>query len=121
MTRNLTHDTRWMRRSACTIDDAPLLTANRTDQQSTAAAICLDCPVRSDCLAYALQNNIDTDVWGGLTADERGPLHASRSGEVKDLSCRIAELRESGLTTREIALALGVTDRTVQRHQNNAT
>lgn len=33
-----------------------------------AIAICKEeCPVREDCLEYAIEENIKTDIWGGMT------------------------------------------------------
>ena len=53
--------------------------------QSTgpAKAVCARCPVRADCLRYALDNGLDHGVFGGTTADERrrlvrtAPRHAA--------------------------------------------
>jgi WhiB family transcriptional regulator, redox-sensing transcriptional regulator len=41
--------------------------------ESTRAAkqICLDCPVRAQCLSYALKRNEPFGVWGGLSERER--------------------------------------------------
>jgi WhiB family redox-sensing transcriptional regulator len=41
----------------------------------TAVRICTRCPVRPDCLAYALEQPDDAHgVWGGLTMEERTAL-----------------------------------------------
>ncbi len=44
--------------------------------QSTAAAlrVCAACPVRSDCLSWALDNRVRFGVWGGTTEYERRAL-----------------------------------------------
>ena len=36
-----------------------------------AKRICRECPVRKDCLLYALETPIDHGVWGGMTERER--------------------------------------------------
>ncbi|MFF2567336.1 WhiB family transcriptional regulator [Streptomyces sp. NPDC058084] len=47
------------------------------DHEAIAEAkeLCGWCPVRSDCLNYALENVLKDGVWGGLTEAERRPLH----------------------------------------------
>jgi WhiB family transcriptional regulator, redox-sensing transcriptional regulator len=40
-------------------------------QVARAKAVCAACPVRSDCLRYALAAGPLQGVWGGLTEDER--------------------------------------------------
>jgi WhiB family redox-sensing transcriptional regulator len=40
-------------------------------QVTRAKAVCAACPVRSDCLRYALAAGPLQGVWGGLTEDER--------------------------------------------------
>lgn len=39
---------------------------------------CFACPVRSKCLAWALDNNVEHGVWGGLSEHERRRLRRSR-------------------------------------------
>jgi WhiB family redox-sensing transcriptional regulator len=39
-------------------------------------AICRCCPVRTQCLAYALDAGEPSGIWGGLTTDERLTLIA---------------------------------------------
>jgi WhiB family redox-sensing transcriptional regulator len=43
-------------------------------QIATAKGICRACPVRRACLNWALGNNEDAGVWGGLTREERRGL-----------------------------------------------
>ncbi len=36
-----------------------------------ARQICAECPVKADCLEYALESRIDHGVWGGCSERER--------------------------------------------------
>ncbi len=42
--------------------------------QKRVKLICSDCPVRAECLAEALDNEIEWGVWGGMTERERRAL-----------------------------------------------
>ena len=42
--------------------------------QNRAKQMCAGCPVRSECLAEALDNQIEWGVWGGMTERERRAL-----------------------------------------------
>ncbi|QDP95089.1 WhiB family transcriptional regulator [Microlunatus elymi] len=43
-------------------------------EQKRARTVCAGCPVRSECLAEALDNRIEWGVWGGMTERERRQL-----------------------------------------------
>jgi WhiB family transcriptional regulator, redox-sensing transcriptional regulator len=45
-------------------------------QVTRAKAICADCPVRPDCLRYAMSTHQVHGVWGGLSETERRALRA---------------------------------------------
>lgn len=55
---------------------------DRRDREQTATALCGRCPVREQCLAYALGDASgpyeEWDVWGGMTAHERSVLLDAR-------------------------------------------
>lgn len=46
--------------------------------QKRARSVCMGCPVRSRCLAEALDNRIEWGVWGGMTERERRALLRTR-------------------------------------------
>src|SRR5699024_12252957 len=43
-------------------------------EQNRAKTTCVGCPVKTECLADALDNRIDFGVWGGMTERERRRL-----------------------------------------------
>lgn len=43
-------------------------------EQKRMRTLCSDCPVRSICLAEALDNRIEYGIWGGTTERERRHL-----------------------------------------------
>lgn len=42
--------------------------------QNRAKAVCFGCPVRTECLADALDNRVEFGIWGGMTERERRAL-----------------------------------------------
>src|ERR1700739_4327880 len=40
-------------------------------QLDEAKRICLSCPVRRQCLTWAVDHDISSGIWGGATPDER--------------------------------------------------
>jgi WhiB family redox-sensing transcriptional regulator len=52
-------------------------------REARAKAICVRCPVRLQCLGYALQAGEDHGIWGGLNEIERSRLGGKR-GSVAD-------------------------------------
>lgn len=64
----------WMTRAACLDWPPELWFPVETRDTGSAVAICSTCPVRSECLAWALENRIREGVWGGLTERQRARL-----------------------------------------------
>lgn len=48
-------------------------------QIEEAKAVCMRCPVREQCLEFALSSGQDAGVWGGLSEDERRSLKRRRA------------------------------------------
>ena len=68
----------WMARGACHGIDPELFfpisaTGRSTPQINAAKAVCGRCPVREDCLSYALRVMPD-GIWGGTTREERAAV-----------------------------------------------
>jgi RNA polymerase sigma factor (sigma-70 family) len=65
--------TEWSAQAACrTTDPDELFTQGAA--QDRAKVVCTGCPVRTECLADALDNRVEFGVWGGMTDRERRAL-----------------------------------------------
>ncbi|MEU2119857.1 WhiB family transcriptional regulator [Streptomyces sp. NPDC016459] len=64
----------WSEHAACREEDPEELFVQGNTQQSRAKAVCTSCPVRTECLAEALDHRIEFGVWGGMTERERRAL-----------------------------------------------
>jgi len=76
----------WWRSAACQDTDPELFFpvtqyGPGAGETARAKAVCADCPVRRQCLQYALATGQMHGVWGGLTESER-QLHLAREQEV---------------------------------------
>ena len=69
----------WMDDAACTTSDPELFFPEKEGWASAemAKSICETCPVAAECLGYALDNNVDEGIWGGLTARNRAALRGA--------------------------------------------
>ncbi|ASO17898.1 WhiB family redox-sensing transcriptional regulator [Actinoalloteichus hoggarensis] len=63
----------WRIKAACRDEDPDQLFVRGAEQRK-AKLVCLGCPVRTECLAEALDNRIEFGVWGGMTERERRAL-----------------------------------------------
>ncbi len=63
----------WAPSAACK-DQTPDALFVRGAEQNKAKLMCKGCPVRTECLAEALDNQIEWGVWGGMTERERRAL-----------------------------------------------
>lgn len=70
---DLPEDT-WMDRALCSQTDPEAFFPEKGGSTSAAKQICEDCPVRAECLDYALQHEERFGIWGGLSERERRAL-----------------------------------------------
>ncbi|MCF6425823.1 WhiB family transcriptional regulator [Amycolatopsis tucumanensis] len=73
----------WRTRAACRDEDPELFfpvseMGPGARQVARAKAVCASCPVRAECLAYALDSGLDNGIFGGTTEQERRSLIRSR-------------------------------------------
>ncbi|MFB9377617.1 WhiB family transcriptional regulator [Kineococcus gynurae] len=64
----------WAGRGACATGQAADELFVQGSAQNRAKAICGGCPVRTECLADALDSRVEFGVWGGMTERERRAL-----------------------------------------------
>jgi len=63
----------WVSRAACRKGDPDALFVQGA-AQNRAKVVCMGCPVRTECLADALDHRVEFGVWGGMTERERRAL-----------------------------------------------
>jgi WhiB family transcriptional regulator, redox-sensing transcriptional regulator len=101
---------RWRSAAACQSCDPDLFfplssSGPAVEQIARAKEICARCPVRRECLAFALRTRQAHGVWGGLTEQERYPAGRHGNGQAPDLkSIRSAD---SPRPTRTVATISG--------------
>jgi len=62
----------------CAQTDPELFFPEKGGTAEPAKAICRQCPVQIQCLEWALKNNEQHGIWGGLSASERERLQKRR-------------------------------------------
>jgi len=65
--------------------------ADRDVREKQATVLCAGCPVRSECLEYALRRPEAYGVWGGLGEDERKALKGRRYKQAAKARARSQE------------------------------
>lgn len=64
----------WQHEALCAQTDPDAFFPERGFSAREAKTICATCPVRQECLEYALENDERFGVWGGLSEGERRAL-----------------------------------------------
>jgi WhiB family redox-sensing transcriptional regulator len=102
----------WRHYAACTMEDPELFfpvgdSGPALAQAEAAKAVCARCPVRRECLDYAVESGQDHGVFGGHTADERRTLSRDRASRRLRESPDVAELlpRLTPAMTRALRVA----------------
>jgi WhiB family redox-sensing transcriptional regulator len=72
---------------------------------SRAKAVCLRCPVRPQCAAYALATAEPYGIWGGFTESERAHLLATDWRRYADRRCTWVDVAELSARLRAIRAA----------------
>ena len=88
MAVRITEERSWKLRAACRGPESALFfpptvperKEDRDAREQRAKAICAMCPVREECLEYALEIREPHGIWGGLTEVERRLLIPPAAG-----------------------------------------
>jgi len=64
----------WQVDARCVEVDPEIFFPERGGSSRAARAVCNGCPVKMDCLSYALNNREQFGIWGGTSERERRKL-----------------------------------------------
>ena len=57
----------WTKDAACKDADPAIFFVERGESTERAKAICATCPVKQECLDYAIEFNERVGIWGGMS------------------------------------------------------
>lgn len=80
----------WMDRAACKGVDSDVFFAERGNTQQ-ARNICSACPVRQECLDYAIDTRQDGGIWGGLGVKARRRFYSETERVSGNGTCLIED------------------------------
>jgi WhiB family redox-sensing transcriptional regulator len=80
----------WMAEGNCAEKPPSLFFPSDGVGVDVARKVCVDCPVKSPCLEYALEHRIDHGVWGGTSERERRRILRARAGAANDVQVAFA-------------------------------
>lgn len=73
----MTQPMEWQERAACRGLDPTTFFLRGAARSRPAIRVCERCHVREECLRYALDNEVEFGVWGGMTERQRRALRRS--------------------------------------------
>jgi len=68
----------WRDSALCAETDPEAFFPEKGGSTREAKAVCRNCPVKAECLAYALDKGEGFGIWGGLSERERRRLNRGR-------------------------------------------
>lgn len=77
--RNLVERPAWMELANCRGMDPELFFPGRGEVVAQVKAVCRECDVQAECLAYAMNVGEYHGIWGGLSECERRRLRRNRN------------------------------------------
>ena len=119
--------THWQHRATCRTHDNPeLWYSDRPEDIRQAQTVCLiDCPVRRQCFAFALQQDEKYGVWGGVDMENTARVRRRERDAVRQPLDRrwttdddvtlVLQMAADGRTRRDIAERTGISATVVNR------
>lgn len=110
----------WRDDALCAQYDPSMFFPEKGIPASTAKKICEECPVRNQCLAFALKNSEAFGIWGGMTSNQRAQFARENNIDAAtaarlDRDAEILKMHKNKLDPETIARIIGVSERTVFR------
>lgn len=103
---NVAHSLDWMTLAACRGARRDLFFPDEFElPDPSAIAKCAGCVVRNECLQYAIDNDIEFGIWGGLTEQQRSNINERRH-RVRCPDCRSDNVIQQD--RYEVCLACGL-------------
>ena len=69
----------WTQQAACRGGGTEIFYPATPDEEAEALSICATCPVRAQCLDYAIRNRETYGIWGGTTPEQRRHMRRERA------------------------------------------
>lgn len=114
----------WRDQGACRGADPALWFPERGQSCVEAKTICAGCPVRGECLDFALDLGEKFGIWGGKSERERRRMRPARRTGVSAWSDerrrQVRSMAAGGISVTAIARQLSVSPRTVHRYLSEA-
>lgn len=81
--------------AVCGQTDPELFFPDRADNSYShlAKQICSECPVRIECLTWALKNDEEFGIWGGFSPKERRLIKRRGTKDLRTIPIRMPQLR----------------------------
>lgn len=71
-------DLSWMEDALCAQTDPDIFYPEKGGSTTPATSVCANCTVRSECLDYAVTNDIRHGIWGGTSDNDRKRMSRER-------------------------------------------
>ncbi len=72
-------DSNWQKDASCRGTDPELFFPDKGKPQREAKIVCNGCPVKAECLDYAIKNGEKFGIWGGMSERERRRIRDTRA------------------------------------------